>query len=60
MATELKIKLVKSPIGAKRNQKETLKALGLTRMQKEVTRKDCDTVRGMIRCVAHLVEVEEI
>jgi large subunit ribosomal protein L30 len=46
------ITLVKSPIGAQKNQKDTLKALGLTKINKSVE-------KGMIRTVKHLVKVEE-
>ena len=55
----LKIKLVKSPITYAQNQKDTLKALGLTKMQKEVIKPDNSPIRGMIKTVAHLVSVEE-
>ena len=55
----LQIKLVKSPIGAKPNHRRTVKALGLNKMQKTVELHDTPTVRGMIRSVAHLVEVKE-
>ena len=52
------ITLVKSPIGAKKNQKDTLKALGLTKMHKSVEKNDDDYIRGMINTVRHLVEVK--
>ena len=55
----LKIKLVKSPITYAQNQKDTLKALGLTKMQKEVIKPDNAPIRGMIKTVAHLVSVVE-
>ncbi|HEY8396027.1 MAG TPA: 50S ribosomal protein L30 [Bacilli bacterium] len=51
------IKLTKSPIGCKPNQAKTLKALGLTKVNQEVTRPDNEAVRGMIATVSHLVEV---
>lgn len=53
------ITLVKSPIGAKKNQKDTLKALGLTKMNKTVEKPCNDMIKGMIRTVEHLVKVEE-
>jgi len=53
----LRVKLVKSPIGYPKRQRETLKGMGLTRLNKEVILKDTPPVRGMIKKVAHLVEV---
>ena len=53
----LRVKLVKSPIGYPKRQRETLKGMGLTRLNKEVLLKDTPPVRGMIKKVAHLVEV---
>ncbi len=55
----LTIKLVKSPISYAHNQKATLKALGLTKMNKVVTKVDNEAIRGMIKTVAHLVSVSE-
>ncbi len=53
----MRVKLVKSPIGYPKRQRETLKGMGLTRLNKEVILKDTPPVRGMIKKVAHLVEV---
>ena len=58
MAT-IKIKQVKSRIGAPKSQKLTLDALGLTRMNKVVERPDNASLRGMIKKVQHLVAVVE-
>lgn len=55
----LKVKLVRSPIGRPEKQRRVLRGMGLTRMQKVVTLKDTPEIRGMIRKVAHLVEVLE-
>ncbi|MCD7892750.1 MAG: 50S ribosomal protein L30 [Erysipelotrichaceae bacterium] len=54
------ITLTKSPIGAKKNQKATLKALGLTKMNKSVEKINNESIQGMINTVAHLVTVEEV
>ena len=59
MAT-LRVKLVKSPIGYPRDQKATLRALRLTKMNKVRELPDNPAIRGMIRKVVHLVEVEEL
>ena len=53
------ITLVKSPIGDKKNQKATLKALGLTKMNKSVEKVNNEFIQGMIKTVEHLVKVEE-
>ena len=53
------IKLVKSPICCPKNQRATLKALGLTKLQSTVTKVDNEAIRGMIKTVAHLVSVVE-
>ena len=55
----LKIKLVKSPIGYAQNQKDTVKALGLRKFGQEVVRPDNAPIRGMVFKVKHLVSVEE-
>ena len=56
MAT-IKIKQIKSKIGAPVDQKRTLQALGLTKISKVVEHEDNPTIRGMIRKVHHLVSV---
>jgi large subunit ribosomal protein L30 len=57
MAT-VKIKQIKSRIGASIDQKRTLDALGLTKMYHVVEKEDSPVLRGMIRKVHHLVTVE--
>lgn len=56
MAT-IKIKQTKSRIGASIDQKRTLDALGLTKMQHVVEKEDTPVLRGMINKVCHLVTV---
>lgn len=60
MANELRLKLVKSKIGSTEKIRATLTGLGLTRREKVIVRKDTPEIRGMIRKVHHLVQVEEI
>jgi large subunit ribosomal protein L30 len=55
----LKITQVRSGIGCKRNQRETLRTLGLRKIRQTVEREDSPSVRGMIATVRHLVTVEE-
>ncbi|MBX5457977.1 MAG: 50S ribosomal protein L30 [Thermogemmatispora sp.] len=57
---KLRIKWVKSTIGYAQDQRETIRSLGLRKLQQEVVREDTPTTRGMIQKVRHLVKVEEI
>ncbi|MCD6102091.1 MAG: 50S ribosomal protein L30 [Candidatus Cloacimonetes bacterium] len=57
---KLKITQIKSQIGQKLNQKETLKALGIRKMNQTVVHKDTPGIRGMINTVNHLVKVEKV
>ncbi len=58
-AKELKIKLIHSAIGTTPNQRKTLKALGLRKINQVKVMPDNEAIRGMIKVVAHLVQVEE-
>ena len=51
------VKLVKSGIGRPKRHRETLKGLGLTKMNKVMTLKDTPAIRGMVKKVEHLVQV---
>jgi large subunit ribosomal protein L30 len=55
----LRVTLVRSPIGYTKDQKATAKALGLRRLHQTVEHKDNPAVRGMIRKIIHLVQIEE-
>jgi len=57
--SKLHITWVRSGIGYKRDQRRTLKALGFRRLNQSVIQEDCNSVRGMINKVRHLVKVEE-
>ncbi|MCI5221512.1 MAG: 50S ribosomal protein L30 [Candidatus Electrothrix sp. AR4] len=59
MSDTVTVTQVKSGIGNTKKIRATLVGLGLTKMQKTITRKDTPEVRGMIRKVQHLVRVEE-
>ena len=56
----LKVRQVKSGIGRKKNQRETLRSLGLKRIGDVVVKEDRPEIRGMVRTVTHLVAVEEV
>ena len=57
---ELKITLKRSVIGRPQNQKDTVKALGLNKVNSSVVRPVNDAINGMVNTIAHLVEVEEV
>ncbi|MCD6249320.1 MAG: 50S ribosomal protein L30 [candidate division Zixibacteria bacterium] len=57
---KLKITQVRSTIDRKEPQKRTITALGLGKLHRSVVHNDTPQIRGMIRAVAHLVEVEEV
>jgi large subunit ribosomal protein L30 len=60
MAARLKVTQIKSEIGGKPNQRETLRTLGLKRIGDAIVKEDSPSVRGLVRTVAHLVKVEEL
>ncbi len=57
---EIRITLVRSPIGYTRDQRETARLLGLRKIGATVVRPGTPVVRGMARKIRHLVTVEEI
>jgi large subunit ribosomal protein L30 len=56
---KIKIKQTKSRIGSPKDQKRTLDALGLRKMNKVVEHDDTPTIKGMITKVQHLVTIVE-
>jgi len=60
MGKKLKITQVKSAIGRLKNQKDTVKALGIRKLNHSKVHDDTSTIRGMIGTVNHLVKVEEV
>jgi large subunit ribosomal protein L30 len=57
---QLKITQVRSGIGRKQNQRQTLRTLGLKRLHDTVVKEDRPEIRGMVHTVTHLVTVEEV
>jgi large subunit ribosomal protein L30 len=55
----LRVTLLKSPIGYKKDQKATVRALGLHRMNQTVEHKDSPVIRGMLNKISHLIKIEE-
>ena len=56
----LKVTQVRSAIDRPRDQKATIRALGIHRLHESVLKDDRPEIRGMIAKVAHLVRVEEV
>ncbi|OGV26783.1 MAG: 50S ribosomal protein L30 [Legionellales bacterium RIFCSPHIGHO2_12_FULL_37_14] len=59
MSKQLEIKLVKSLIGRLPNHITIAKQLGLTKLNRVVVHNDNNAIRGMIKKVDYLVEVQE-
>jgi large subunit ribosomal protein L30 len=57
---DLKITQIKSTIGAKANQRDSIRTLGLRKIRQTVVREDNAQNRGLINVVRHLVVVEEV
>lgn len=57
---QLKITLIRSGAGRLPNQRATLEALGLRKINKSVIKPDNPPIRGMINTVQHLLQVEEL
>ena len=58
MADMIKVTLVKSGIGRDKRIRETLRGLGLTRLNRTVTLKNTPAIRGMINKVSFMVRIE--
>ena len=58
-AKDMKVTLVGSPIGQTQRQRQTLRGLGLDKIDRQSVLEDTPAVRGMIATVAHLVRVVE-
>ena len=57
---QLRITQVRSAIGARWKQRESLRTLGLRRIRHSVVREDSPQTRGLIAVVGHLVDVEAV
>jgi large subunit ribosomal protein L30 len=58
MSGTLKLKQVRSANGSSRKQQDSLRTLGLGRIGKSSERPDDPAVRGLVRSVEHLIEVD--
>ncbi|WP_024796215.1 50S ribosomal protein L30 [Tomitella biformata] len=57
---QLKVTQIRSSIGSKHNQRESLRTLGLRKIRQTVVREDTPENLGLINVVRHLVTVEEV
>lgn len=60
MMKKLKVTLLKSRFGRLPNQRATLEALGLRKINHTTIKPDNESIRGMIHTVSHLIKVEEV
>ncbi|MDY6028676.1 MAG: 50S ribosomal protein L30 [Acidaminococcaceae bacterium] len=56
---QIKVTLTRSLIGYPQDQRATVRALGLRKINSSVVKEDTQTIRGMLHKVRHLVKVEE-
>ena len=57
---QVKVTLVKSPIGYNKKQARVAKALGLKKLNSSHVLPDNACVRGMVNTISHLVKLEEL
>ena len=58
--TKLKVTQIRSVIDRPKDQKDTIRRLGLLRIRHTVVKEDRPDIRGMLAKVRHLVRVEEV
>jgi large subunit ribosomal protein L30 len=58
--SQLKVQQIRSSIGRKKNQRDTLRSLGLKRIGDTVVKEDRPEIRGMLAAIPHLIVVEEV
>ena len=56
--TKIRVTYVKSMIGYRQSQKDTIRSLGLRRLNQSVVVDDNPSMRGMVETVKHLVRVD--
>ena len=60
MARRLRVRQIRSASGHPRDQHETVRALGIHRLNQAIEHNDTPQIRGMIFKIRHLVQVDEI
>jgi len=58
--SRLKVTQIRSEIGGKQTQRDTLRSLGLKHIGDTSVKEDRPEIRGMVNTVAHLIVVEEV
>ena len=58
--SKIRITWIKSGIGYPRDQRQTLRALGLRRLNQVVEKTDSMSIRGMLTKVGHLLKTEVV
>ncbi len=58
--TRLQVTQVRSGVGRKQNQRDTLRSLGLKRIGDVVVKEDRPEFRGMVDAISHLVDLKEV
>jgi large subunit ribosomal protein L30 len=56
--SKIKVTYVKSAIGYRQSQKDTIRSLGLRRLNQSVVVDDNPSMRGMVETVRHLVRID--
>jgi large subunit ribosomal protein L30 len=57
---QLRITLVRSTIGRPQDQENSVRSLGLRKLNSSVVRQDNPSIRGIVNKISHLVKVEEV
>jgi len=57
---KIQIKQVGSVIGCKKSQRQTIRALGLHRLNDVVIKEDTPEIKGMVNKVSYLLEVSQV
>jgi len=60
MAAQIKVTQIKSEIGGKQNQRDSLRSLGLKHIGDSIVKEARPEILGMVNVVRHLVTVEEV
>ena len=56
----LKVTQLRSTVGSKPELRDTLRSLGLKRINDVVVKEDRPEIRGMVHAVRHLIKVDEV
>ena len=57
---KIKITQIKSAIGYRQRAKDTLKALGLRKLNSFVIKENNSAINGMVKSINHLIQIEEL